>query len=60
MKPLNFNSDSWSMFDNIASPNDHSEESFQGLDIISALEDISSANVNDEPFCELSEREYTH
>jgi len=61
MKTLNFNSDTYSMFD---LPQHHSsaeaEQSFPGLDIIATLEDISSTNYSDEPFCEMSDRNYTH
>ena len=57
MKPLNFNHDTVTLFDQFT-PSD-TEEAFAGLDIISTLESISSANI-DEPLCEMSDREFTH
>lgn len=61
MKALNFNHDSFTMFDssNDMNTKDTESQSFQSVDIVSTLEDISCTNISD-ALCDLSDREYTH
>jgi len=61
MKALNFNHDSFTMFDSSNDMNTKNTESqsIQSEDFISSLDYISQTNIV-EPLCDTAEREYTH